>query len=226
MNHTKLLLLRFQNPITHTEIPSFRGAIINALKDKDILFHNHTSENSGFRYSYPLIQYKRINKNASILCIESGTESIGKLFTHSNLELNINGRREKFIVDNIKAYKHLIQVWDTKFHYHIRKWLALNQENYERFEQLESIAEKSLFLENILKGNILSFAKGINLFVEKQIECKLTWISEPVLMRYKGIKMMALDAEFISNVSIPDFCGLGKGVSVGFGTTVKYKKIN
>ena len=30
--------------------------------------------------------------------------------------------------------------------------------------------------------------------------------------------MMAFDIEFMSNVTVPDFIGLGKGVSLGFGT--------
>ena len=32
-----------------------------------------------------------------------------------------------------------------------------------------------------------------------------------------------MDAEFTSNVSIPNYTGLGKGVSIGYGTTVEIK---
>ena len=38
---------------------------------------------------------------------------------------------------------------------------------------------------------------------------------------YKGTKLMAFDAEFRSNVSLPDFVGLRKGVSLGMGTVVR-----
>ncbi len=224
MINTRLLLIRFENSLSSKETESFRGAIIDALKDKDILFHNHLPDNKGFRYSYPLVQYKRINKNAVILCIGEGTESIGKLFFDSDLELDLNGRKEKFVIDNIKAYKHLIQIWDAKFHYQIRKWLALNQENYEKYNQLESLAERSSFLENILRGNILSFAKGVNIFFEKQVTCKISGLSDPDVTLYKGTKLTMFDAEFVTNVSIPDYIGLGKGVSIGYGTTVRKKE--
>lgn len=224
MINTRLLLIRFKNSLPYKEIEPFRGAVIHALKDKDVLFHNHLPDNTGFRYSYPLIQYKRINRNAAILCIGEGTDSIGKLFFDSDMELDLNGRKEKLIIDNIKAYKHLIQVWDAKFHFRIRKWLALNQENYEKYNQLESLAEKSLFLENILRGNILSFAKGLDIFFDKQVTCKILWLGEPSVTRYKGIKLTMFDAEFVTNVSIPDYTGLGKGVSIGYGTTVRIKE--
>jgi hypothetical protein len=127
----------------------------------------------------------------------------------------------KFLIDNVKAYQQRIQIWESKFNYHIRKWLALNQENYEKYNGLEGLGEKILFLENILKGNILSFAKGLNIFLDKQVECTITQLSEPSLTRYKGVKMTMFDAEFTTNVSIPDYVGLGKGVSLGYGTTVK-----
>lgn len=224
MKNTRLLQIRFENTISQRDISAFRGAIINALKDKDILFHNHLPDKDGYRYSYPLIQYKRINNKAAIMCFETGTESIGKLFLDSDLTLTINGKTEKFEVDHVKAYNQLIQVWDARFHYRIRKWLALNQENYEKFEKLESVAEKSLFLENILKANILSFAKGLNIFFDTQVECKITWLSNPVITQYKKVKMTLFDAEFITNVSIPDFTGLGKRVSIGYGMTVKKKE--
>jgi transketolase N-terminal domain/subunit len=35
--------------------------------------------------------------------------------------------------------------------------------------------------------------------------------------------MTMFDAEFLTNVSIPDYAGLGKGVSVGYGMAVRKK---
>lgn len=223
MNQTKIITIRFKNSILSTDIEAFRGAVINALQDKDILFHNHNLQDKGFRYSYPLIQYKRINKKAAIFCLEDGTESIGKFFLDSDMILNLNGEVYKFEVESVKAYNHLIQVWNSNFRYTIRKWLALNQENYELYNKLESVAEKSAFLENILKANILSLAKGLDIFFEKQVECKITRLSEPRITRYKNVKMTMFDAEFLINVSIPDYAGLGKGVSVGYGMAVRKK---
>lgn len=226
MNNTKILLIRFQNKIKGAELEAFRGAIVSELNDKNILFHNHLPNNSGYRYSYPLIQYKRINQKAAIFCIGPGTDTIGQFFFDSDLELRIGERTEKFEIENINAHRSRIQLWDYKFQYRIRKWLALNQDNYDIYSKLESVAEKSSFLEKILTGNILSFAKGLDIFFDKQVECKITRINDPKSTWYKGVKMNMFDAEFSTNISIPDYAGLGKGVSIGYGTTVRKREQN
>lgn len=223
MNNTRLLLIRFNNSISQQEIEYFRGAVVNALTEKDILFHHHFPEGSGLLYSYPLIQYKRINNKAAILCFETGTEVIGKLFNDTSMDFNLNGRKDIFEVERISVFQHKVQIWNSKFIYQIRKWLALNQENYEKYNQLLGVADKTLFLERILIANILSFAKGLNIFFDKQVECKLTKLGDPIITKYKNVKMTMFDTEFVSNVSIPNYTGLGKGVSIGYGTTIERK---
>ncbi|MDR1783619.1 MAG: hypothetical protein LBR13_05100, partial [Dysgonamonadaceae bacterium] len=58
MNKISILTVRFNNEITQHEIQKFRGAVVAMLQNNNVLFHNHTDD--GFRYAYPLIQYKRI----------------------------------------------------------------------------------------------------------------------------------------------------------------------
>ena len=216
---TKTLIIRFQNQLNGREVEFFRGAVINELNDKEILFHNHLPNNEGYRYSYPLIQYKRISGRAAIFCIGPGTDAIGKFFFDSDMELRIGNRKESFEVDNINAYRTAIGIEEGLTRYSISNWLALNHNNYARYNRLESISEKSTFLEQILIGNILSLAKGLDLFLDRQVECKLTQLSEPGTTLYKGTKLTVFDAEFLTNMVLPDYIGLGKGVSIGYGTT-------
>jgi CRISPR/Cas system endoribonuclease Cas6 (RAMP superfamily) len=217
------LLIRFQNEIANNEVAMFRGAIINAVDNSDVLFHNHT-DGDGFRYAYPLIQYKRINRKAAITCIGEGTEAIGKFFSSCNFDVVLGNRNMTLEVESVRAHKTLVQVWDSVFTYHLRKWLPLNQENYRKYEALDSIVERYAFLERLLTGNILSFAKSMGVYFDKQVECKITSADEPRIVNYKGVKMMSFDVEFKTNVSLPDYIGLGKGVSLGFGTVVSDDK--
>lgn len=224
MNHnlakTKILILRYKNKLSHYELPFLRGAINYKLSDKShILFHNH--ENDGYRYSYPLIQYKRINQQAALVCVNEGTEAVGLLLLTDNSSYQIGDKEVDMEIDGVKAHQHLIQAWDSSFSYHLRKWLPLNQENYEEFQKIEGIAEKCKFLERILIGNILSMGKGLGIHFEREIICTITQFSEPRLMKLKNIKMMAFDIDFKCNVSIPDYFGLGKGASVGFGMVAR-----
>lgn len=217
MDKTKTLIIRFNNEIHHDEIPLFRGAIIQATEHANLLFHNH-NDDSSFRYSYPLIQYKRINKKAAIVCLGEGTEAIGQFFSSCNFDVSLGERQVRLEVDSVSAHQHLVQIWDGEFAYHIRRWLPLNQENYARFCQEESLASRCAMLERLLTANILSFAKGIGLYFDGQVITRITQLDEPRLQYYKGVKLMSFDAEFKTNVSLPDYIGLGKGVSLGMGT--------
>lgn len=222
-NSLNILLLRFSNPIYTSEIPMFRGAIVKAVEQSGIdLFHNHTDE--GLIYRYPLIQYKRIHQKAAIVCIGEGTEAIGQFFSSCNFNVNIGDRHVELEVESIKANKTIVQVWDSPFCYTIRKWLPFNKENYEQYLQLESLADKYALLERLLIGNILSFAKGVGIHFEKQVECKITESSEPLSIVHKGVKLMGFDVAFKTNVSLPDFIGLGKGVSVGKGMVKRMER--
>lgn len=221
----RYLTLKFNNKIAHHELPLVRGAINETLHDKSsVLFHNH--EGDGFRYAYPLIQYKRINQQASLVCINEGTEAVGLLLMRGNFVCRLGENEVELEIDAVKAGQALIQTWDSAFAYHLRKWLPLNQDNYDEFQKLEGIAEKCSFLERILIGNILSMGKGLGVHFEKEITCKITQLSEPRLMKLKGIKMMAFDVEFKSNVSLPDYFGLGKGASLGFGMVAGKRQRN
>ena len=212
----KFLILRFKNKIFQEEISQLRGAINELLKDKNnVLFHNHEGES--FRYSYPLIQYKRINQCAAMVCINQGTEAIGLLLMQGDFHCQLSNRKVELEIDNVKANQFIIQTWDSSFSYYLRKWLPLNQDNYIEYQKLEGIAEKCQFLERILTGNILSMGKGLGIHFDNEISCKITDIENTTMLRYKNVKMMSFDVEFKTNVSIPDYVGLGKGASTGFG---------
>ena len=158
INRTSILTIRFENEIFFKEIPAFRGAIISKVPADITLFHNHIDD--GLRYRYPLIQYKRINGKAAIICIGDGTEAIGNFFAGADFNLNIGTRQENFTIEQVKAEQWIVQVWDNTFNYTIRKWLSFNSENYKEFSALEGIVEKTAKLEKLLIGNILSMCTG------------------------------------------------------------------
>ena len=221
MSNIPIFLVRFENEISFHEIPLFRGAILNALEGKaDILYHNHMEDNK-FRYSYPLIQYKRIHKKAAILCIGKGVEVIGEFLASQKYLMELGNRPIQLEIESINSKKFLIQVCDSVFRYRIRNWIALNSDNYIKYKEMDEISSRIAFLESILIGNLLSLAKGLGIDIDKEIMCKLLAINEPRIVYVKETKMMTFDAEFKTNLSIPDYAGVGKHVSLGFGTVVR-----
>ena len=220
----KSLLVRFRNPISCEELECFRGAVIHAMEGANVLFHNH-EEDGRLRYAYPLIQYKRIQQKAAILCLGEGTEAIGEFFAACQFDVRLGERETTLEVESVKANQSLVQIWDSLFTYRIRRWLPLNQQNYETYMNLSGLVKRCSFLERMLTGNLLSFASGIELHFGQKVECHITELSDSYAVWYKGTKLMAFDAEFRCNVSLPDFIGLGKGVSLGMGTVVrKYER--
>ena len=65
MRKINLLYIRFHDALRSNELEMFRGAVLSKLSGDSTLFHNHVGEN--FRYSYPLIQYKRLFGKAAII---------------------------------------------------------------------------------------------------------------------------------------------------------------
>lgn len=217
----RLLQVIFDLKINFSEIPFFRGAIIKTTRGENNLFHNHSPE--GNIYRYPKIQYKLINGNASLLCVEEGIEGIQDFFSRTDWKLQIEKQNKEIKVENIKVHQHRVAVWENWFDYRITNWLPLNQDNYIKFKVLEDLTERISFLEKIMQSNILSFLQGIDLYVDEKIEVKIKSIRGERLMNYKDQQMQAFTLEFRTNVSLPNFIGLGKGSSVGFGVIKELK---
>jgi len=215
MKKLRVAKIQFDEPIKGKDISRFRSAIIDKLENANELFHNHQED--GYRYSYPLIQYKRINQKAAIVCLEDGVESIQEFFKQNDWKLNFGDSQVNFELKDLHMNQFNLQIWDRYFHYNIFKWLALNQKNYEKYMGLPGEEERLYFLGNILRGNIISFCKGIGFDAQKEIKVDIEEIIRSKVLPFKGIKLQAFDASFKTNMFLPEYIGLGKGVSRGYG---------
>jgi hypothetical protein len=223
MKQSDLMTIKFKEEITQREIPLLRGAIIHSMKDESPLFHNHLKEDH-LRYSYPLIQYKTIQRRAAMVCLNEGTEAIGDFFSANPKEVHLGDRLVRLEIDSIDAKNIEIACSDTLTRYLIRRWMPLNQANYRTYQTLEGMLEQIDFLERMLTANILSFLKGIGIHVDTKIEVKILQLHKLRGMIFKGVKMECFDAVFKTNITLPDFIGLGKGASLGFGTLFRMEK--
>ncbi len=217
----RILDVAFENPIEPWEVPAFRGAVIESAGRINTLFHNHLKDS--FRYAYPLIQYKRIGKKPHLFCIEQGVDEVHHFFENKQEGLMLGKRPYELKVDQIRLNRFTMQVWDKTFNYSLYDWLPLNQDNFKNFKELSSDFDKIEFLEKVLTGNILSFAKGISWNVDKDIKLRITQIIKTKIISVKGIKREAFGIDFKTNVFLPNHIGLGKNASLGFGV-VKQKK--
>lgn len=224
MKYIRTLTIRTDAEISQNEVPLFRGAVINSLGEHpNVYYHNHL-DNDKFRYSYPLIQYKRLDGKATIVCVEDGVDIIGQFLTEVDGKLTIGERKITCNTGRIQPARILVQTWEDLFCYHISRWLPLNSKNYQLYQNIDGVVERVNFLENILKANLLSMLKGLDIHLEKELVLKIMELSDPYLVSNKGVKMMAFNADFKCNLSIPNYLGVGKNASIGYGTVHQLRK--
>ena len=172
-------------------------------------FHHH-SENS---YHYPLIQYKRIGKKLVIIGIGEFAEIV---FQNMSRLDHITTESQKISLNNIEIKNSSYIIGQTQGMYKFTSpWLALNEKNYAKFKMVKN-SEKKLFLEKILVGNILSLLKGLRIFVDYKITVNITKFKSIRITVHQN-KFAGIHAEFECNTLLPEYLGLGKSVTKGFG---------
>lgn len=219
----KILVVVFDFKLKHNEIPAFRASVIEKVGKENILFHNHLKEKQ-YVYGYPLIQYKSLHGNAAMVCLNEGSEEILKFFEKTNWDLYIHEKPIKTEIKNI-----FYEYFDCSFcvspiFYSIYNWFALNENNYIKYFDIDSEKLKLRFLENLLIGNILSFGKGIRWNFNEKIHVTIKKIINTKDFFFKKKKMIGFTVNFKTNISIPNYIGLGKSVSRGFGVIEREEK--
>lgn len=205
--------------ILKTEVPvlegpeKLRGYIGNRFKENSIL-HQH-EDNGKYLYKYPRVQYKIIEGTPVILGIEEGAEALKEIYEFL-VELKLGNSfyqiEEKRIIEKRQKFGHAepFQQYRT-----LSPWVALNETNYQIYLQCSS-QEKVKLLQRILVGNLLSVSKSFDYVVLDQIKVKTKLSPTSILL--KGIPFTGFEGEFQTNFYIPEYFGLGKSVSRGFGT--------
>lgn len=193
-----------------------RGYIGDRFPEHSIL-HHHTSE--GYIYTYPKVQYKVIGGTPVIVGIDEGADALKEI--SGSIETLRLGKKE-YRVESVQMTdvrpQFGVQQENAEYAF-ISPWIALSAENYEKYRSCNNWRERKEMLNSVLVGNILSMAKGLGYVAEKRIYAHS--LLDPVSVDYKGVRMLAFTGRFRVNFAIPDFFGIGKGVSQGFGCIKK-----
>jgi len=183
-------------------------------------------DNSINIYRYPLIQYKVTDRKASLVCLKEATEDIHYLLKQKKFDFRIGQEQLLYEIDDVRLKYERIQTWDTDFQYNMLNWIALNQDNYELYKSKTSLWEKIKLLEEILEKHIRIFMESMNAEEIVPLKVRILDIKSEKHIRYKDIFHLTFCINFSCNLSIPNYVGLGKGVSVGFGNVKKINEIN
>lgn len=213
--------IRFPEIQLHTrDAHKLRGYFGNLFKEHSPLLQNHW-EDGNFRYRYPVVQYKVIDKIPMLLGVGEGAELLVQLFLKIS-EIDIEGKVYPVSVKNIEVKTHRVGYSNSLESYRFETlWMALNQTNYQSYHRMANEDEKQAMLNSILVGHILSFFRNmqIELLPAEKLMAKVDMREKTA--NFKDNKMMAFSGRFIVNALLPDWIGLGKSSARGFGTIVK-----
>ena len=210
-------VLKLETPQKPVNPSYLRGFIGDRFQEKDIL-HNHRPDGSMI-YRYPAVQYKKHGNSFIVVGIgKEGTDVLKHFFLELD-ELSIKDRNLEILSKELKTKNHLLQIRDSKdFRYRfVSPYAGLNEKNRDKYYKK---GDRKEFLESILIGNILSFLKGQNLFIKERLLCDFR-VKDSYEQEIKGNPFMVFEGFFDVNIDLPDWIGLGKWVSRGFGTVLK-----
>lgn len=186
------------------------------------LTHHHLNDNK-LLYKAPIIQYKMLDGKPFVIGINEGADILQR--THMDINYIKIGHTEYQIKEKAIVLRtdKLGIINDSNTYSFLTPWLALNQKNYEKYQMMATWARRKKLLESILVGNIISMSKSLGYTVPGPIEAHIDKMRE-VRTSLKGTAMTGFMGTFSVNFEIPDYWGIGKSVSRGFGTVRRCRK--
>ncbi len=195
-----------------------RGYLGKIFWDNPIV-HHHIGSNT-LIYGYPVVQYKIINGECFLIGFLDGIDVLKKTFLELK-GINLDGRWQEVIGKALESCVAKFGIAGEPIPYtFLTPWLALNEENYQRYQRFGSWKKRRELLVKVLVGNILAVAKGIGYTVPAPIAVEIRRL-RPTRAKLKGVPMLGFLGEFTVNFAIPDYWGLGKSVARGFGTIAR-----
>ena len=218
----KIQLLKIQFPeitLKTRDGHKLRGYFGDLFREYSSLLHNHY-ESGELKYSYPMVQYKVLKGVPTLVALEEGARLLTNLFLKIK-ELNIDGTIYPIHNKNMKSEQAEIGYSEELHEYKFETlWMALNQDNHRKYIALET-DEKQQFLNSIIVGNILSFFKSLNVHLDDNQRLFAKVKTTEKSTKFKDKDMLAYEGSFVVNALLPDYIGIGKAVSRGFGSIVK-----
>jgi len=211
---TFTLTLASTRPIQGTSA-ELRGFFATKFNEYSLL-HQHNADK--FIYSYPLVQYRMINGVPMVVGINEGAEVLKDVYDKYD-EIRLGDESYEIVERGICVKNQEFGLSDKIHSYEFATpWLALNQENYMKYYGLKDGGERLEFLRKTLTGNLLSMSKSLEYMVPDKIRCDVQ--VNITKRRLKDVNVMTFIGRFQTNFIIPDYLGVGKSVSRGFGAVV------
>jgi Cas6b C-terminal domain/Cas6b N-terminal domain len=176
----------------------------------------HRTNTTGFVYRYPVLQAKQVKRDLIVIGVSQGADCLCQIIRdRETLGAGENTcritacdpeiRSEPFgVTDTVAAYEFLTP------------YLALNQQHAKQFYDLNGKAQRDAFLQTLLSTHLATLAKSLDYRITTPVSCEAK-------VRFKRDRIgnenvMVFLGKFRTNLRIPDYLGIGRLVSQGYGT--------
>ena len=206
--------LRTDQPVRG--VPALLRGYLGHRQPESVLLHQHLGEGARTRpvYLYPRVQYRLRDGVPQILGLAEGVAAVAHATKDLDL-LELAGWRYRVVgVDYEESEIEIDERTEPCRYAFASPWLALNQENYARY-QTGSWHERRHLLKRILIGNILSLCKSFDLAVAQRLDAMVDLRPTPVYVKKQ--KLVGFLGGFSINFQIAPGLGIGHMVSIGFG---------
>ena len=168
------------------------------------------------KYLYPRIQVKILDEEILLVGLNQGVDPILKI-QEKIKDLNFGDITfevlDKSVAEESEAFMFTSSLQKYEF---VSNWVALNANTSKQFDA-KNDKEKLQFLNNLIAKNIVFISQDIGFELPENIYSQIIVSSlEATKMDQNGWR--AFDGKFSTNLVMPDYLGIGNGITRGFGT--------
>ena len=168
------------------------------------------------KFSYPRVQVKILNEQIYIIGIKEGVEPVLSIsdkikeLDFGNITFTINDFEEETLQQQFALSGTVV-----KYSF-LTSWAALNHVTGKKYRSMP-FKKKISYLNKLLGTNLIFLAKEMGVPIDKGIYTKL----EIPNLHPKSIddnKWKSFKGDFKTNIILPNYIGLGNGITRGYGT--------
>jgi len=191
-----------------------KGVLMNQFPDEEIVPMLDGSYRQQFLY--PRVQVKVLNEQIYIVGINEGVDPIKSIAKKMDF-MDFGNITFQVLDSEIEEHSDRFQPVSKLIRYRfVTPWVALNQTTGHRYRSLNN-ADRVNYLNRLLGQNIVFMAREMGMELEENIFTKVTLSSlfpRPVDENNWG----SFDGEFRANFVLPNYLGIGNGITRGYGT--------
>jgi hypothetical protein len=174
------------------------------------------ADSTGFIHRYPVLQCKQIKGDLIVTGISQGADCLCQL-TRDQTMLGAGKITCRITARDPAIRSEPFGIADTSGTYEfLTPWLALNQQYAKKFYDLNGKPTRDAFMQKLLTSQLTRLAKSLDCALPVPVRCEAK-----VRFRRDRIgqeNVMVFLGKFQTNLRIPDYLGIGRLVSQGYGT--------